>query len=100
MINILRSLLLVVIFFSCSIAHTEEVTPQSEEVDYDLQKLVYQVVQLRNLLILYGVEFPLLTDFLNSIREKSIQHSLDIDESIFDPLYAEFEAFEIRWVCE
>lgn len=97
MVNILRTLLLA-IFFSCSVAQTEESFSQSTEKE--VIELARQIIRVRSMLVSQNAEFPPLTDFFETFRCNLIYYGLELDESIFNALYAEFEAFEIRGAYE
>lgn len=65
--------------------------PQS---DHEFYELVSLMEEMRELLISYNIPVPPLTAILISVRAKTIEDGLTVNDAIFDRLYAEFQAYE------
>lgn len=54
-----------------------------------------ELIDFRSYMISRGLEFPLLTQFLSVIWASCRECGLEVDDAIFNRLYAEFQASEI-----
>jgi hypothetical protein len=68
--------------------------PQNNQEFYELVTLMEE---MREFLMSYGIQIPPLTAILIVVRSKMIEDGVWVSDSIFEKLYAEFEAYEASY---
>jgi hypothetical protein len=94
MLALFNVFIICVCCFSSSLCLRAEEAPKPWEDPY-LGEIAHEIMVLRNMLVRRDIDFPLLTHLLATIRQSLIDNGYEIDESVFNRLYEEFEASEI-----